>query len=266
MKLCPRKVDRKLILYGYGTLGRLAEEVFNELKIPIYLIVDHTNQAAIKKGIKESSLIAVCVASEPYLPIAGQLEKDGWKDVMPVYDIIMAYPEIGITNGWFSGKDTEEDCENIIFVNGNFDFDSQWHYLIFRKWHQYRKEYELDIEPRPSLPSTLADIRARQRVAIWPNQSFRHPAPYMIHAEGCELKTLEENIKIFQSRRPVLEVACYHSRDGLWKIPKYLMDNLKDYRFTFRLHCYMGTGAYLYCTPEEKYENNKDYKTKDRIS
>jgi len=254
MKLCPRKIDKKLILYGYGTLGRLAEEVFKELKIPIYLIVDHTNQAAIKKGIKESSLIAVCVASEPYLPIAGQLEKDGWPDIVPVYDIIEAYPQVGIHNGWFAPKLGDMKDEEIYEIDRVLDYlrdyRSKAHYESFLQWHLYRCEKRLKLPPRPSLPSTLADIRHRQtHGTIWLDQPVEKVS---IHNEGNELSELIANMWVFKKYRPVIEVACYHSRDGLWKIPKYLMDNLKDYTFKFRLHAYMGQGAFLYAAPKER--------------
>ena len=38
--LAPVKVKKPLILYGKGKLGKLAVEIFEELKIPIYEIMD----------------------------------------------------------------------------------------------------------------------------------------------------------------------------------------------------------------------------------
>jgi hypothetical protein len=39
----PRRVDKPLVLYGYGKLGHLAEEIFYELKIPIAAIIWDAN-------------------------------------------------------------------------------------------------------------------------------------------------------------------------------------------------------------------------------
>jgi hypothetical protein len=73
-----------------------------------------------------------------------------------------------------------------------------------------------------------------------------------IHNEGYELQTIQDSIEVFKKDKPRLEVACYHSRDGLWKIEKFLMDNLPDYTWTFRLTAYMGQGAYIYGCPKEE--------------
>ena len=106
----------------------------------------------------------------------------------------------------------------------------------------------------PSLPSTLADIRARQHATLYTLDGSPLPESISIHTEGCELKTLEINMPLFQRYRPSIDVACYHSRDGLWAIEKYLMDNLPDYTWTFRLSAYQGQGAYIYGTPNERKE------------
>ena len=148
----------------------------------------------------------------------------------------MAYPEIGITNGWFFKYDEDDETEVVRIMNYFYnrkDKYSMWHYSCFRHWHERRTEILCDkfpIKPRPSLPSTLADIRARKENYYTQVSN----GPFVIHNEGNELTSLKENIHLFQKWRLSLEVACYHSRDGLWKIPKFLMDNLKNYRFTFR--------------------------------
>ena len=255
MKLCPRKVDKALVLYGYGNLGHLAEEVFKELKIPISVIMDKNDLTyelldPYWKFLK-SSLVAVCVASEPYQPIDGQLREFGFTDIIPVYDIIEAYPQVEIHNGWFTGELSAEDHKEIGVVCFHLDALSCKHYINFMWWHEQRRELSEPLEPRPPLPSTLADIRDRQsHFSIW--MDYKKPIEFAsIHAEGHELGTLQDNMPVFKKYRTELEVACYHSRDGLWKIPKYLMDNLDNYTFKFRLHAYMGQGAFIYCTPKE---------------
>ena len=249
----PRKVDKPLVLYGYGKLGKLAAEIFTELGIPYRMTDKHDPDVGVCDD-HEAVLVAVCVASEPYKPIENKLALLGYTDVVPVWDIIEAYPEVGIRNGWFGGEITDEDAEGIDVVDWGFcDLSSRGHYLSFREWHCKRDEWlpqNTPIEPMPSLPSTLKDIRKRQVIF---NFEFM-PKHVVVHQEGYELETIKANLKRLQAFRPSLEVACYHSRDGLWKIPKFLMDNLPDYDFKFRLHSFQGQGAYIYATPKERGE------------
>jgi hypothetical protein len=258
----PRKVDKPLVLYGYGKLGHLAEEIFNRLKIPIYGIMD-SKMPHLKildggaEHFRSDCLLAICVAREPYGPIRQYLAKAGWEDIVPVFDIIEAYPEIGIHSGWFKGRMTKREFDAVDYILSRWEDGWSWyHYLAFTIWHN-EGHPELHFHPwcpveYPSepLPSALADIEARRNVWLWLDKPM--PYPTSIHAEGKELENLERNIDVFKKRRPILNVACYHNRDGLWKIPKFLMDNLKDYEFKFRLHAYMGIGAYMYCTPKER--------------
>ena len=255
MNLQPRKVDKPLVLYGYGKLGHLAEEVFKKLRIP-YAILDKDGWIKVLPftlPLNKTSLLAICVGSESYTSVTAPLIAADWKDIMPVWDIIEAYPEIGIHNGWFVGEVTDEDdreCGKLVWD----DEESFMHRWAFVNWHMNREEYPkivIDKTPdsdRAVLPSTLIDIEARRKVETY----FPRDFPISIHAEGLELETLKLNMPLFIKRRPRMKVACYHSRDGLWKIPKILMENLKDYIFMFRMTAYMGTGAYVYCVPKER--------------
>ncbi len=252
----PRIVDKPLVLYGYGKLGHLAEEIFNELKIPIARIIDKRLQPTWQWPVgpnPDKALIAICVATEPYDLVIAPLVSAGWTDIVPVWDIIEAYPEVGMHNGWFAGPERKGEPKKILQVMEYFDDRiSQQHYDAFIEWHHDRQEPEIPsivIELEESLPSTLADIRNRQKVAVYADVPMDSIS---IHNEGCELKTLEINMPLFQKYRPKIDVACYHSRDGLWGIEKLLMDNLPNYIWTFRLTAYMGQGAYIYGTPKEK--------------
>jgi hypothetical protein len=250
----PRKVDRPLVLYGKGNLGKLAKEIFYELGIrPAYVMDKMCSFEALPKDV----LVAVCVATEPYYPIAKTLNEAGWEDVVPVWDIIEAYPEVGISNGWFAGKLTVKDKNRIRSLYWD-DASSCVFYNSFLEWRINRREScitPINKNAYKCLPSTLADIRARQKV-LYINEGILVDLVMdrivSIHCEGYELNTIRQNMHLFKKYRPKIEVACYHSRDGLWKIEKYLMDNLKDYEFTFRLHAYQGQAAYMYCKPKEK--------------
>jgi len=257
----PRKVDKPLVLYGMGKLGKLAHEIFTEIGVDVFTGIDRDMPFDFSRSAREKALIAVCIASEPYEPIADHLRSVGWTDIVPVWDIIEAYPECGIRNGWFVGELTPEDIQGINYVMRHFkDLLCRMSYSAFISWREYRDDYPyIPVKPIPALPSTLADIRARQRVGTWDTWQWGDgPTTVTIHAEGLELETIEKNLSDFIRYRPKISVACYHSRDGLWKIPKLLMDNLKDYRFKFRLHAYQGQAAFLYAEPKGGMKMDED--------
>lgn len=244
----PRLVNRPLALYGKGKLGELAKEIFSELKIrPAYVMDEKCSFESLPKDV----LLAICVATEPYSVVTAPLRRAGWDDIVPVYDIIEAYPEIGIHNGWDAGRLNKKELRMVQTFNWE-DGLSDNHFNTFLDWRGDRRNscpVKLRRIRKECLPSTLADIRKRQRVETFDDVPMESIS---IHNEGCELKTLEENMYLFQKYRPKIDVACYHSKDGLWKIQRFLMDNLLDYRFTFRLYAYMGQGAYIHCTPKER--------------
>jgi hypothetical protein len=257
-----RIVNKPLFLYGAGKLGQLAAEVMDELAIMVSTIVDKNGlikSEDILPEVKKKSLIAVCCTTEPYWKIEDDLKDAGWQDIISVYDIFNAYPECEITNGW-----TAKGYPKAIFnVQDTWDDGWSWfHYFLFVMYRQFRTESPA-LKWAPIIPdyavvggrkiisvtknSSLAAIRERQRKVEFGNSSF-----YDIHLEGMELPSIQQSIVAFQSHRPILKVACYHNEDGLWKIEKFLMDNLQKYKFYFRLHSYQGQAAYTYCVPEEK--------------
>jgi hypothetical protein len=252
----PREVDKPLVLYGDGKLSHLAQEIFAELKIPVREIITHRDIQSTPSPVLPDALVAVCVAKDFYSKICHSLKIAGWYDIVPVWDIILAYPEIGILNGWMAPRlSTEEYCHIYTVKSALHDVISQYHYADHCLWRRYHDEYMIQPDPfHNTLPSTLADIRHRQRVDMYADTPMKRIS---IHNEGCELMTIVQNLHLFIKYRPIIDVACYHSRDGLWEIEKTLMDNLKNYRFEFRLHAFMGQAAIMYCTPNERIGNEK---------
>jgi hypothetical protein len=267
------KVDRPLVLYGAGKLGQLAAEVMAELKIPVAAIVDQNGFFKLKDILPEAkanNLIAVCVTTEPYGKLKEMLEKDGWKNIVSIYDIFNWYPECGITNGWkFSGDVSKISKELHQVALAWDDGCSHDHYSQFVFWRCENHEW-LVFKWTPILPEiktviagrlfcgpedcTLAAIRERKILTI-----FSRPQEVVkVHLEGEELPSLELSLERFQDYRPILKVACYHNEDGLYKIEKLLMDNLERYKFYFRLHSFQGQAAYMYAVPEEKIGKNVD--------
>ncbi len=73
-----------------------------------------------------------------------------------------------------------------------------------------------------------------------------------MHLEGGELQALKGAINTIKKCRPLVMVTTYHNSDGVWKIPFFLINNIRNYKFYFRLHSWGGTGAIIYVIPHER--------------
>ena len=266
--LAPVKVKKPLILYGKGKLGKLAVEIFEELKIPIYEIMDKDDIEYLI--IEDIFLVAVCVATSPYLQLEKFINAHGFNDVVPLWEIVEAYPELKLHNGWMDEevpRNKYRPPECIYRVSRVFkDLHSQIQYRYFACWHLYsfaKEVITLDANSEV-LPSTLADIRKRQKVVFYEDK----PVSYIsIHAEGCELEILKCNLHIFRKYRPTIRIACYHSYDGYNKIIRFLQKSLAEYEYEyeFSLCAYMGQAAYVTCLPQKERYNLRYYDKKRDI-
>jgi len=156
----PRPVDRTLVLYGAGKLGRLAAELMVFLGIPIAYAIDRSPPAdglllgRIPVYLPEeapvadhtSHLVAVCVVLAPYEPIRTSLTEMGWRHVLPFYDVAEAYAgRVPLNNGWFAGPLDEEDQARIGQVLDGWDDDcSRAAHLQFLAWRVHREEWNFD--------------------------------------------------------------------------------------------------------------------------
>jgi FkbM family methyltransferase len=161
----PRKIDKPLILYGAGNLGRMAKEYFERLGIPILFVVDANpdlhRRDPFWAGLdileihdvpvihRESALLAVCVATVPFSQVNAPLKEQGWRDVVPFYDIAEAYRDRHpLSNGWHSGVLSEQDICGIESVLYRWDDDvSRAHHLQFVAWRSLREEWFFDDAP-----------------------------------------------------------------------------------------------------------------------
>jgi FkbM family methyltransferase len=83
--------------------------------------------------------------------------------------------------------------------------------------------------------------------------SLNIPVTFLkMHLEGGELNALKGSIDTIQKSRPIITVTAYHNSDGIWKIPDFLKNNTKNYKYYFRLHSWCGTGAVFYAIPKER--------------
>lgn len=249
-----REVDKPLIIYGTGKLGKLANDIFSELHIPTYTMADNRTSPNVLKrvGLKKDCLVAIAIATVSEAEIRIELKPYGFRDVRPVWDILEYYSSTtGIHNGWFAGELTQEDKNGIAYVRSTFaDELSVLQYDDFCAWRDRRKPYTyaVDLGYDAALPSSLQDIRNRQGVSTYADPL---PRELRIHCEGYELSTLFENLVRIKEQRPALSIACYHSRESLWQIQRACMYLLDDYSFSFRLLAFQGQAAYLHCTPNK---------------
>ena len=160
-----RKVNKPLILYGAGNLGKMAKEYLNKIGIPFKYVIDRNPEFYIGsktwKGIsilrpedvpqkhRRNYLLVICVATASYTSIIGPLIKQGWHDIVPFYDITEAYlDKYPLSNGWFAGILNNEDIAGIEYLLNHWaDNISRAHHLQFIAWHRLRKELLFEGAP-----------------------------------------------------------------------------------------------------------------------
>lgn len=77
------------------------------------------------------------------------------------------------------------------------------------------------------------------------------PTIIKLHIEGSELEALKGAAKTIKKNRPIVMVLADHNKDGLYKIPEFLMEQT-DYKLFFNLHDYCGNSAVFYALPSER--------------
>lgn len=163
--VAPRPVDKSLVLYGAGNMGKMAKAYFERLDIPVSLVVDrHADRHredptwqdtpictpdAVRADQKAESLLAVCIATSPYGEVHAELSDQGWHDIVPFYDITEAYRHRHpLGNGWFTGPMDARELEAIEDVLTQWHDDvSRAHHLQFIAWHALRDEWRFDGAP-----------------------------------------------------------------------------------------------------------------------
>lgn len=73
-----------------------------------------------------------------------------------------------------------------------------------------------------------------------------------LHLEGMEYEALLGSINIIEKCRPIVVVTLYHSKEGCYKVPLFLMDRLRNYSYYYRVHMYCGQSSVLYAIPDER--------------
>jgi FkbM family methyltransferase len=165
-ELLPRKVDKPIVLYGAGNLGKVAKGFFNHLNIPFLYAVDKNATAYITDKYwqgtrivypddvndtdKKNTLLVICIVTMPLIALRDALIATGWEDIAFFYDVSESYSDRHpISNGWFLSEFSKKEKELIRKVYSSLNDEvSRMHYLQFLAWRRLRVELlfeDLDI-------------------------------------------------------------------------------------------------------------------------
>lgn len=181
-----RSVDKPLVLYGAGSLGRMAREYLDRVGIPVRLVVDmnawqlrhdaywagipllHPDE--ITSELQDGTLLALCIVTAPYVPMAKELAASGWQDIVPFYDIAEYYRDRHpLSNGWFAGPFSKQDERTIASALQCWsDSASRAHHLQFIAWRRLRQEWNfrnagIDISNRFFIPEIQIALGRNER-------------------------------------------------------------------------------------------------------
>ncbi|OYX11566.1 MAG: hypothetical protein B7Z15_11600 [Rhizobiales bacterium 32-66-8] len=179
----PQRIGaRPLVLYGAGNLGRLARDHLASVGQPIAAVVDvhaRTLRAdpawagipllapdEVPDALKREALLALCVVTLPFAPLAEELARQGWATCVPFYDIAEAFRDRHpLSNGWFADPLTPTDLEDAGDVlDGWWDEASRAHHLRFAAWRLAREEWDFaDARVEPETRFFIPEVRAALR-------------------------------------------------------------------------------------------------------
>lgn len=161
----PRSPRAPLVIYGAGNLGRLAYEHLRITGCDVRLVVDRqadelqvdpfwagvriADPAKIEQDLRATALLAVSVATVPFVPLEAALIEAGWHDVVPFYDIAESLRERHpLSNGWFAGHlGTRDVCRTAEVLDAWHDDVSRAHHLQFIAWRRLREEWAFGGAP-----------------------------------------------------------------------------------------------------------------------
>lgn len=162
IELFPRKIDKPVILYGAGNLGKMAKDFFDYLNIPFLYVIDKNadryrtdeywqnikiiHPDDVKETDKKNCLLVICIVTIPLIGLQSELKNSGWKDTAFFYDVSEAYCDrYPLSNGWFLGKFSEKEKKSIKKVYSLLVDDiSRAYYIQFLAWRKLRIELLFD--------------------------------------------------------------------------------------------------------------------------
>ena len=184
----PANADAPLALYGAGNLGRLARDFFKavgrDCVMAIDLDADRLKADAGWSGVpilrpdevtdtvKHGARLSLCVVTAPYVPLERSLSEQGFKDIVPFFDLAEGFRHLHpLSNGWFAPPLTSRDEAKTAAVLARWDDDiSRAHHLQFLAWRRLRQEWTFDAAPvaggnRFFIPE-VTDVLGRDEVFV----------------------------------------------------------------------------------------------------
>jgi FkbM family methyltransferase len=170
-----------LVIYGAGTFGRMALDFLRDVGVEPVLVVDARadqirNGSAwagidvrapheVPEELKAEALLAVSIVTSPVSPILQQLQEQGWRHVVPFYDVAESYRSTHpLSNGWFADPLQPADLAGIAECLDEWADDlSRAHHLTFLAWRLARQEWQfagvpVDNSNRFFIPEVLAAL------------------------------------------------------------------------------------------------------------
>lgn len=160
-----RRIDKPLVLYGAGNLGKMARVYLERVGVEFLYVVDASPQRYLDdpfwRGVdivspqdvsmaqRQRVLLAVCVVTAPFGEVYAPLAATGWSDVVPFYDLAEACRDRHVLgNGWFVGALSSVDVARTEQVLARWGDDaSRAHHLQFIAWHGLREDWLFDDAP-----------------------------------------------------------------------------------------------------------------------
>ena len=183
-----QEVDRPLVLYGAGNLGRMAKQYCDRVGLKIEAVIDqrvqphrqdefwqgvtllHPEDAS--SELKQTALIAICVANTVFATLREDLAQQGWQSVVHFYDISEAYRDRHpLSNGWFCSELSADEGEQILAVMKQWhDFSSRAYHLQFIAWRHLRQEWlfsgaEMQTNNRYLIPEVTEVLHSQEVIA-----------------------------------------------------------------------------------------------------
>lgn len=170
-----------LVIYGAGTFGRMALDFLRDVGVEPVLVVDARAEQIrgsdawvgidvrapneVPEQLKAEALLAVSIVTSPVAPILQQLQDQGWRQVVPFYDVAESYrPTHPLSNGWFADPLQPADLAGIAECLDEWADDlSRAHHLTFLAWRLARQEWQfaglpVDNSNRFFIPEVLAAL------------------------------------------------------------------------------------------------------------
>lgn len=179
--LHPVAPRQPLALYGAGNLGRLARGHLRAVGADFQLVVDRNADAlagdpawqgipvshpdAVDPGVRATTMLAVSIATSPYVPLEMALRGAGWGQVVPFYDIAESFrDQHPLSNGWYAAPFDAREISAIETVLEAWDDDvSRAHHLQFVAWRRLRQEWTfadapITLDDRFFIPEVLGSL------------------------------------------------------------------------------------------------------------